>query len=248
MKRLLTAALVTVLAAGAAHADDKDANAVVDKAIKALGGEDKLAKAEAMSWKAKGKISFNGNENPFSSQATVQGTDHYRGEFESEFNGNPFKGVTVLNADKGWRKFGDDTMEMDQDAVANEKRTLYLQIVPVTLVRLKGKDFKTESAGEEKVGDAPAAVVKVTGPDGKDFKIFFDKESSLPVKVVAKVIGFTGEEFTQETTLGAYKDFDGIRKATKFESKRDGEKFIDQEISDFKVLDKVSPETFSEPK
>ena len=39
------------------------------------------------------------------------------------------------------------------------------------------------------------------GPTRKDFKLFFDKESGLPVKLVATVVGFDGNEFTQETTL-----------------------------------------------
>jgi hypothetical protein len=64
---------------------------------------------------------------------------------------------------------------------------------------------------------------------------------------VAKVISFGGQEVTQETTYSNYKDFGGIKRATKVESKRDGEKFIDAEITDFKVLDKVDPKTFAEP-
>jgi hypothetical protein len=116
------------------------------------------------------------------------------------------------------------------------------------LVPLKGKGFKVEAAGTEKVGDKPAAVLKVMEPDGKDFKLYFDTESGLPVKLVAKMFGPSGEEFTLETTFGGYKDFGGIKMATKLESKHDGEKFIDQEIGDFKPVEKVDPKTFTEPK
>lgn len=231
-----------------AQADEKDASAVLDKAIKALGGQDNLKKAAMATWKGKGKITLGDNENQFSTQTTVQGIDHYRGEFEGEFNGNQVKGVTVLNGDKGWRKFGDMSMELDDAALANEKRTVYLQVIPITLLPLKGPAFKIETAGQEKVGDATATVLKVTAPDGKDFKLYFDQESGVPVKLVATVLGFMGEEFTQETTYGNYKDFDGVKKATKVESKRDGQRFVEQEISEFKVLDKIEPGTFDEPK
>ena len=163
-------------------------------------------------------------------------------------SGNKVKGVRVLSGDKGWQKFGDMVMALDKDGVANEKRSLYLQVIPVTLVPLKGKAFKVKAAAPEKVGDKPAAVLRVTGPDGKDFKLSFDKESGLPVKLVAKVAGFMGDEFTQETTFGGYKDFGGIKKATKVVSKRDGQKFLSQEVTEFKVLDKVDPKTFAEPK
>jgi len=242
--------LATVLVSGLgnlARADDKDPKAILDKAIKALGGEEKLQKAGAMTWKAKGTITFNDNERPIKTQGTFQGLDHYRGEFESEFDGNEVHGVTVLNGDKGWRKFGDNAMELDADALANTKRTVYLQVIPTTLVLLKGNGFKLEVGGEEKVGDKPAVALKVTPPDGKDFTLSFDKDSGLPVKLVAKVVGFQGNEFTQESTYSNYKDFNGIKKATKIESKREGEKFRDEELTEFKVLDTVDPKTFAEP-
>jgi hypothetical protein len=252
MTRFLGVALAAALASGlggtARAEDDKDAKAILDKAIQALGGEEKLGAVKAATWKAKGKISFGGNDSDFTSETTVQGLDQLRQEFEGEFGGNKVKGVTVLNGDKGWRQFGDNSMELDKDGVANTKRTVYLQMIPVTLLPLKGKDFKVEPAGEEKVGGQPAAVLKVTGPDGKDFKLYFDKKSGLPVKQVAKVAGFMGGEFTQETTYANYKDFGGIKKATKLEAKRDGERFMQQEVTEFKPVPKVDPKTFAEPK
>jgi hypothetical protein len=251
MKRFLGAVLAVSLVSGLtglSRADDKDATPIIDKAIKALGGEEKLGKVKAYSVKSKGTITFGGNDNEFTATATHEGLDHYRSEFEGKFGDNDVKGTTVLNGDKGWRKFGDMDMELDGDAVANEKRTIYLSVLPSMLNYVKSKGFKAEAAGEEKVGDKPAVVVKVTGPDSKDFKLLFDKESGLPVKSVATVVGFDGNEFTQETSYENYKEFDGIKKATKLEAKRDGEKFVATELVEFKVLDKVEPDTFSQPK
>ena len=244
---MLVASFVLVLG-GSALADEPDAKAILEKGIKALGGEDKLAKADVLSWKVKGTITFGDNENPYSGSTTVQGLDRIRSEFEGEFNGNAVKGVTVLDGKKGWRKFGDMDLDMDDAAIANELRTIYLQVVPTTLVALKGKDFKIAAGADEKVGDKPASAIKVTGPDGKDFTISFDKESGLPVKLVAKVAGFNGDEFTQETNYSAYKEFGGIKKATKVEGKRDGAKFIGQDVSDFKVRDKAPAGSFDQPK
>src|SRR5947209_2861749 len=106
MKRLLgSMLLMVVVVSGLARpvrgADDKEAQAVLDKAIKALGGAEKLGAVKAFTWKAKGKISFGGNDNDFTSTATAEGLDHLRSEFEGEFGGNKVKGVTVLSGDKG---------------------------------------------------------------------------------------------------------------------------------------------------
>jgi hypothetical protein len=250
MRRFLSAVLLMVLATGVAspvRAADDDAKTILDKAIKALGGEENLSKVKAATWKGKGKINFGGTENEFTSQTTVQGLDHVRSEFEGEIMGNKFKGVTVLAGTKGWRKFGDMEMELDKDALANEKRSVYLQVIPMTLLPLKGKGFKLQTAGEEKVNGKAAVSLKVTAPDGKDFTLYFDKESGFPVKQVAKVMGFMGEEVTQETTFSDYKEFQGIKKSTKSEGKRAGEKFLESQITSFKILDKVDPKTFTKP-
>ena len=114
---------------------------------------------------------------------------------------------------------------------------------------LKTKDFKVEAAGEETVKGKPAVGLKVTGPDGKDFTLYFDKESGLPVRQVAKVSGWHGRRVHPgRRRYTDYKDFGGIKKATKVSVKRDGEDFVEQEITEFKVLDKVPAETFAEPK
>ena len=254
MRRYLVAALVTTAICGlvrpASSADDSaaaDAGAIVDKAIQAVG-EAKLRAAKGATWKTKGKISFGDNESDFTSTITAAGLDHFRQEFEAEFGGNKVQGIVVIAGDKGWRKFGENRLEMDAEAIANEKRVVYLQVAPGLLTPLKGNDFKLEAAGNQKVGETDAAAIKATGPDGKDFTLYFDKTSGLLLKLSAKIIGFGGEEFLDETSYRDYKELGGIKKATKVESKRNGQRFIEAETIDFKLLDQVDPATFAEPK
>jgi hypothetical protein len=251
MARFLGALLVSVIVFGLSDsvraADTKDAKAILDKAIKALGGEANLGKAKGFSWTHKGTINFGGTDNQFTGHAVAEGLDHYRQDFEGEFGGNQVKGVTVVAGNKGWRKFGDNQMELDQDALTAEKQRVYLTVIPITILPLRSKQFKMETIGEDKADGKPALGIKATGPDGKEFKVYFDKESGLPVRIVAKVVGFMGDEYTQDTTFSDFKEVDGIKKAMKSETKRDGEKFLDLQISDFKVLDHVDPKNFAEP-
>lgn len=247
MTRILGAVVVAGFVysfAGVARADDADAKATLEKGIAALGGEEKLGKIDSFSYKTKGTVTFGGNENEMNGEFTAKGLDHYRRESSND----NFHMVLVLAGDKGWRRFNDETHELEGDGVANEKRALYLQVVPITLVALKGTGFKYTAAGEEKVGDKPAVGLKITAPDGKDFTLYLDKESGLPVKMVATVVGFQGQDYTQETTFADYKDFGGIKKASKIVVKRDGEPFMNYEVTEFKILDKVEPDKFAEPK
>ncbi len=246
MKKLFGVLLIAAFLSIMGATRQTDATAILDKAIAAVGGAEKLGNVKAMTWKAKGTVSFQGNDNPMTISATAQGIDHMRQEFESEFGGNKVKFITVLAGDKGWRVFGDNKMEMDN--IGNEKRTAYLAVIPVTLLALKGEKYKLDALPEEKIGEKAVTVLKVTTPDTKEFKIYFDKETGLPTRTVAKVLGFQGEEFTQETNFSEYKDLGGIKKATKVSSKRDGEKFMDQEITEFVTLDKeADAKTFAEP-
>lgn len=241
----LAFAITSVLRA----ADDNDAKALVDKAIAATGGEAKLAAAKALTWKSKGKLRFGESASQYTAQATLADLNHVRQEFEGEFGGNQVKGIVVLNGDQAWRKLGDQSRKIEGDALANEKRNIYLQVIgTASLLPLKSDDFRVEPAGEEKVGNADAVAIKVTGPDGKDFKLYFDKSSHLPIKIMAQVRGFGGDEFAQETIYSDFKDFDGLKKATKVEGRRNGVTFLEGELTDFKVLEAVDPEAFAEPK
>ncbi len=251
MRRFPAAVFVAVAIsgmAGAARADDAAVNAILDKAIKALGGEAKLSKLEAYSTKAKGTITFGGNENQVLSESTIAGMDRFRQDFEIESNGNQFKGLVILNVDKGWRKrVGNNTVELDADAVAETKRSVYLQVIPGTILPLKTKAFKVETAGEETVADKPAVKLKATGPDGKDFTLAFDKVSGLPVRLLARIPGLQGAETDQETIYSDYADFNGIKRARKIETKRNGEPYGNFEVVEFKVIEKPDPKIFDKP-
>jgi len=245
MRRLIAALAVAAGIAIPARADD--ATAVLDKAVKAVGGEDKLGKVTAFSYDAKGTVSVMGNDSDITVRAIFQGTDHVRQDIALKFGDMDIKAVNVLAKDKGWRKFGDMGNALEGESLDDMKRVVYLGVVPITVVPLKGKGFKAETDGEETVGETPAAKLKITGPEGKTFTLSFDKATGLPAKLTATVRGFSGEEVKQETVFADYKEIDGIKKATKIESKRDGQKYMTLNVTSFKVLDKVDPKTFAEP-
>jgi hypothetical protein len=253
MKCFLSAVLgsmfVVGLGASVRAADDKDAQAILDKAIKALGGQEKLSKVEAATWKAKSKFTLNGG-GEITTTVTVQGLDHYRSATEGEFDGAKLTVVYVLAKDKGWQRNSyNGTRELNENELAMRKQDVYFVAVPLTLMPLKGKGFKVEAAGEKHVGDKPAVGLKITCPNGKDFTLFFDKASGLPVLLTAKVAAFVRPgDFTMEATYANYKDFDGIKRATTIVWKRDGEKISESHITEFRVLDKIDPKTFEEPK
>jgi hypothetical protein len=250
MKRFGSAILATMLVLGPvrfAWADDSDAKAVIDKAVNALGGRAKLTAAKAITWKTKGKLTLDETDHDFTTRVIAQSINHYRYDYEFELNGLPSKGVTVLDGNQAWQKRGAQIRKLQDEPLANEKRAVYLLIVPEMPSLLAAEGFKVEISTEENIGGKPAAVLKVTPPDGKDFKLYFDKESGLPVKLHARVTNLRGTEREEGKTFSDYKDFGGIKRATKVVSTLSGKKFVSAEVTQFKVLDKVDPKAFEEP-
>lgn len=246
MTKLFAAAVLAAGVLGAARADEA-ADAVIDKAAKALGGADKL-KAPATQAKSKATIAVMGMEFAVELVTASQGVDHARSQFAGDFAGQRIEGVTVIAGDKGWRQMNGDLTELTDDDLAKEKRNVYLAAVPNNPLLLKGKGFKVAAAPDEKADGGPAAVLACTGPDGKEFKLLFDKGTGLPVKLVApKVAGFAGDEAEQVWTFSDYKDFGGVKRAAKAVVTRDGEKFITTEVTEFKTLDKADPKLFEKP-
>ena len=246
MRRFLGAAIAAVfylVSSSVVHADDPAAAAVLEKAIHALGGREKLAKAEAFSWRAKWKQE--GIKN-FESQTTMQGLDHRR----METGNNQLRFIQVVSGDKGWARYGGVTRKLVGEELVFWIQDTYLEAIPITLLAIQARRLKCQAADDEQVSDKPAAVLKIKGPDGKDFALYFDKDSGLPVKVVAKMRGYgpAGRVLLREITFADYKDFDGIKKATKVEFKTNAKTSHVLEVTEFKILEKVDPETFVEPK
>jgi hypothetical protein len=234
-------------ATAAVRAEDKaDARAIIDKAVKASGGEEKLAKYKAVTWKGKGKINLMGTEIEFTIQAAAQPPKQSRGQSEADFNGMKFERIQVVNGDKGWVSMMGNTEEMSDDQLAAAKEELYAGWV-ATLGPLKDPAFKLAPLAEIKVGDHPAAGVKVSRQDHKDINLYFDKEKGLLVKLQRRAKDMMGQEVDQETFYSDYKETNGLKHATKQKTKRDGNDFLELEVQEYKPVEKLDDSTFAKP-
>ena len=246
--------LICAALSGAAQAAVNETNtssaaadplALVDKAVRALGGAEKMAQVRAATWREKGTRTFQGNEIPLSAEVLVQGTDHIRRQWEVGFGGMTVRGIVVVTGEGAWSRMMENAEELAGEKLADERRRVYLTVIPVTVLPLKSQGYRLATIADERVGERPAAGLRVTPPDGKEFRLYFDKETGLPVRVVAKVLGQGGSgESTEETTYNDYKAFDGVQKATKISIKQDGAKVSDVEISEFKALDRADAKAF----
>lgn len=231
-----------------ARADSQaDAKKIVDRAVEALGGKDVLAKFKAGTWKGKGKYYGLGQPVNYTGEWSVQPPEHARIVTEAEFNGQKFQRTVVINADKGWTKINDHTEDMDPDSLAEEKERLHANWA-ATVAPLLEKDFDLGTLGESKVGAQTALGIKASRPGHRDVKLFFDKETGLPIKMETRIKDLrSGQEGTQATFYTDYKPVDGVKRFTKVRVELDGKVMAEGEFFDFKPRVKLEESVFAKP-
>jgi outer membrane lipoprotein-sorting protein len=220
----------------------------VTKAIKASGGEAKVAALRAGTCKMKANIQDGNQEIAATLDVTWQGLDQYRIVLAGDFNGRAKNAVIVLNGDQGWLKDVDNNRveKAPKEAVPLISATVYAMRMPHLLSSLLDKDVKLSPLGEIKIGDRAAIGVTVARKDRKDVSLFFDKDNGLPVQSTIQVTDPRGKEMTFEFAYSEFKETDGHKHPTRI-SLRIEKADVVLEISEVKGQPKVDPDAFAAP-
>jgi hypothetical protein len=234
------------------RADDQaEGTKLVDAAIKAAGGADKLKKLESVSFKGKGKATHDGKDADISCDISAKGHGCVRLKLEIIENGRTESPLVILNGDKGWIKEGNNEVRDAPaeifDSLKAELRALRLM---QTLTPLKDKAIKLSPLGESKINDRAALGVKVVQENQADLDIYFDKETHLPVKCELKIKIDKDKEATTTWLFSDPKAVDGVKHPmmVKMEVEVDNKKVvIELALSDIKPGAKLDDNAFDKP-
>jgi hypothetical protein len=234
--------------ATAVRSDDQaETKALVDKAIKAMGGADKLAKFATYTSKGKGKI-IDPAEIDYTDENWSRLPEFARFDMELDVGGNKIKEVFVFNGPKGWLKINDSTTEMPKEMLAAFRDYFHALRLANDPLALRDKDAKLSPLGEMKINDRPAIGLQVSCKGKRDVNVYFDKENGLPLKCETTAPPFQGgQEVAQEFFFEDYKEFEGVKVATKMTWKQDGKKYMVREVSEIKPEEKIDDSTFDKP-
>jgi hypothetical protein len=242
---MLTLILAALTLAPAPSDDAAAARAIIDKAVKAVGGEAKLASAATYTQKVSGKFHGPAGVVAFTGDWAVSLPDRLRQATESESDGMKFRAVRVIDGDKGWLRVNDTLVELDKDALAAEREQLYAAWV-ASLLPLKDKEFVLTPLDKSQVGDRPAVGVKVTHKAHGPVSLFFDAEKGWLLKAEFSVKR-AGAEVVQEVLYDDYQDADGLKRPHKTTIRRDHKLLVEAEVTEFKPLAKPDPKLFQKP-
>ena len=247
MRKLLLAICAAVsLGASAPAPPDDEARAVIERAVKAHGGFERLSRLRADRVTAQGVLIVNDHETPFQTETTVQLPNQFRnvirlqGDHKTVF-------VNILNGDKMYFTLDGQPEKVSDTLAAELRETMQLNQAVRLVPLLTDKSCTLEALGEVKVDDQPAVGVKATSKGRRELRLFFDRETGLLIKTEHAIDDGAGKEVVQEEMYSDFQDVEGYRRPMKMAVYRNGKKIMEAEVTDVKYLDKVDASEFAKP-
>ena len=199
MRRLLPILIVVLLSAPAALADDARAQQILKQARQAIGGEEQLQKIQGLQIKGQYRRTFGDRQMGGDREISILLPNKYLVEDAMNSGGLSTAMINTrgLNGDKAWsgnsggggmvfrimgpggQQASPEQMEEMQRRMYSAEFSRYLLAMILTPPPALAVEYKY--AGESEVEDAQADVIDVSGPDNFAVRVFFDKQSHIPL-------------------------------------------------------------------
>jgi outer membrane lipoprotein-sorting protein len=243
MRRLAILWLIGFVTAGQTQFSERDARAIVEKAIKAQGGEKALARTIQSKRKENGKQVLLNKEVPFLSEVSRSLPDRVRLEIELD---RRIRTTTVLDGKRAWVAEGKSpAIELPSDRVREVREEAFVWYL-TTLVPLLQSNFKLTTVDETVIEGEQAVGVRVTAKGYADSVMYFRKRSGLLARIDRKV-SEGGVTISKQYVYGDYKEFDGVTIATRETVLVNGKRFTETVTTECSFPTRFEVGTFSRP-
>jgi hypothetical protein len=244
----LAALSLFVVLALSSRGGENDSAAIIDKAIKAHFPKGLDTKNQGVRTKGKGTMHVMGLDLDFTQEVSIQASKKFKEAIQLSVMGKNITVTTVFDGKEGWI-LADGKEVKVTDEILNELKEAAYSIGLMNGVFLKDKAVKFSVIGESKVKDKPAIGLTVSREGKKDINLFFDKGTGLIAKVEMRKRDIaSGQELTEERFITEYQEVAGRKVAKKIEVLRDGKQFIEAEITEMQILEKLDDSEFVQPK
>jgi hypothetical protein len=222
-------------------ADLNDARTIIDKGITAAGGDEKIARFAARTYDENGTYyDETGHGIRYTAKCYWQMPGQWRLDTSDGF-------IIVVDGDEGWTRQGDTTEAMTRDELKQRAENLYYLNV-TRLVPLKNPGYTLAALGESKDGDRLVFGVKIIRAGQPDIKLYFDKTSGLLVKGEHRIKDDQmRKEVNEEIWYQNYAVIEGMKVPSKITAKYDGKPYIESNLSNIQLIDRLAPKVFAKP-
>ncbi len=220
----------------AARAQEPRPEEIIDKAIRAHGGEEKLAGLSAFTLKERMVYP---DAATWDTQTVVQLPGRYRWERTISSGSKSSTSLIVFDGEQGWMKMNDVVTPYPRTLFASFWKYTIPYEGPRSILRLRARQknpaCQFTMSGEGTVEGRPAVGLRMKLEGGPEETWYFDKETGLLLKKDQRTKRFEGEDNVVETLYGDYQTVDGFLMARKETSLRDGKLAFTTELIDFHV-------------
>lgn len=213
MNRALTS--VAVMAVGllwASHVQAQTADDVVEKHLAAMGGRAALAKLTSQV--ATGTVSMSAQGADISGPVEIYRKAPNKQRTLITFDMTPFGGSEMIVDQRcdGKTAFLSNSMQGDREITGAQLQGMLNASFPSPLLTYKDAGAKVELVGKDKVGNRAVFVLQYTPKAGPSSRSYFDAETYLVLRTVAKVdIPEAGGEIEQTNEFADYRVVDGVK-------------------------------------
>lgn len=249
MKRVkFAAALMTIVAVAVGRGQTgNEAQAILDKAVKAHFPKGQPGKKGAYVGKNKGTIHVAGLQLDFTQQVWVQPAGKFKEVMEMTVMNNPVKVITVFDGKKGWIKANDMEIKVT-DEILDEFKQIGYWMSLAQLTGLDKKGLKLSLLGEVQINGKANLGVKISKEGKKDIDFYFDKTTGLMTKTERRTKDImTGQEVTEERIVTEYQDSNDRKVAKRVTVNRDGKKLLDVEVLEVELRESIDDGEFAQP-
>ena len=220
------------------------ARAVLDAALAAKGGAEKLSAVKTLSWKGKATLNLPNGKVPATVEKRYLAPDKLRLDMLIEMGGAKMSITTALAGDIGWaqekRPDGARTIEFPRSEVEAGKAQIWRD-QDFVLLRHRDKGVTVTPLDDVDLDGVKHHAIKLTAPDGKSVVLLIDKKSK-------RLGGMTYEEqgVSAEERFGNYKAVNGVQVAQTRKTKS-AQVDLDTTVTDIKVNTPIDAAIYKKP-
>lgn len=233
---------VPLLYASLARADEaSDARQVVDRAIAAIGGQERVQRLTGGIWKTNGTVRGNPSKAEFQGQLP----DKFRIDSMRLINGEKVPYSRIVNGERGWVVEGSQITPMSEAEISGVRSTFYHKQAATTLLPLLDKGTQLRVAARSIVDGQPVTQIRVTREGFPSLLFTFSEASGMLIKSeMSAPDARTGMDRKVEIFWSDHTEFDGVKMARRSKTFHNGELFIDTEITEFHAASSHPAGTF----
>jgi hypothetical protein len=228
-------------------AGQEPVRSLIERAIKAHGGQQRLARARADRVKMRGTLFIGGGRVPFVSETTVQLPSQFKNVVRLTQVGRAYTIVHLLDGSQASITLDGRPQRLTAASRAELQQTLQLNQAMRLAPLLTERGFILTALGEAKVNGQAVLGVKVEVGGGRELYLYFDRATALLLKTEHFLAGADGKKVRQEAYYSDFRDVAGYRRPGKVTAFRDGNKVMEAELVEAQQFDRLSPLEFSQP-